>query len=729
MTATPSSDREAPGHWQVGEFRLDPAANELAGPGRAAVRIEPRVMALLLRLAREPGAVVGREALIEAVWSRRMVNDEVLSRAIADLRQVLGDDSRAPRYIETIPKSGYRLIAPVSRGAPSGSAPAPLGPGGPAPAALARRLSPATRILAVSLCVLLVLLAAAAYWGVRRGGQMQRLPQGDLLPALTATLQEAQPLTAEQGMEISGRLSPDGRALVYTLVRNGQSVLRWMDLSTRRGHTLDTGPGNAAHALFTPDGRAILFAQGSASGCRLRRLALGPDGTAAPGGVQDLWPCPDGVVRRMDLSPDGSALLLSRTAQASLPAGLATLALATGQLRDLTRPTLEEGHDTLPRYSPDGREIAFVRGNSSSRAVHVMPAEGGASRRVSNAAGLVYGIEWLAPGGPLLVSTDWHGTRSLALLDPATRESRLAGARGARFPEARGGWLVYEHAIYQADLFLVRPGEAPQRRHASTRYSSQPVYSPTGDQWAFVSNREGSEGVYLAQAEGEARRLSPTGDHRYMRPAFSRNGQQVLALRSSRLADKSGPQEAVSLDLATGRESVLPLGRNVGWIGQTADGAAWLFAEREGRLLRLWRRPVDGSGAAERLPLPLMNDLRVLGDRLVFSQTGLEGLTVCDLSTLACRPLKVPIGASHDDHWALSEQAVIFATNAQAGAGGRPRALMRQPFSGAAATPFGDLPPTTLGAGLAVHPREREHIVARESEPEIDLMLARWPPR
>ena len=73
-------------------------------------------MALLVRLAQTPGAVVSRETLIDEVWSRRMVNDEVLSRAIADLRGALRDDSRTPRYIETIPKSGYRLIAAVAAG-------------------------------------------------------------------------------------------------------------------------------------------------------------------------------------------------------------------------------------------------------------------------------------------------------------------------------------------------------------------------------------------------------------------------------------------------------------------------------------------------------------------------------------------------------------------------------------------------------------------------------------
>jgi DNA-binding winged helix-turn-helix (wHTH) protein len=102
---------------RIGEFVLDPGPNELRR-GQSVQRLPAKLADLLLRLAAEPGRMVARETLLDEVWERRQVNDEVLSRAIADLRQALGDEARAPRYIETLPKRGYRLVADVGDVAP-----------------------------------------------------------------------------------------------------------------------------------------------------------------------------------------------------------------------------------------------------------------------------------------------------------------------------------------------------------------------------------------------------------------------------------------------------------------------------------------------------------------------------------------------------------------------------------------------------------------------------------
>ncbi len=78
-----------------------------------SVPLEPRVMQLLVRLADRAGEVVSREDLLAAVWPNTVVNDDALTRAISDLRRAFEDDRRDPRIIETIPKSGYRIIAPA----------------------------------------------------------------------------------------------------------------------------------------------------------------------------------------------------------------------------------------------------------------------------------------------------------------------------------------------------------------------------------------------------------------------------------------------------------------------------------------------------------------------------------------------------------------------------------------------------------------------------------------
>jgi Transcriptional regulatory protein, C terminal len=75
------------------------------------------VMQVLLCLAAQAGQVVSKERLLRTVWSDTFVGDDVLTRSISELRRVFGDDVKEPRFIQTIPKSGYRLIAGVSSNA------------------------------------------------------------------------------------------------------------------------------------------------------------------------------------------------------------------------------------------------------------------------------------------------------------------------------------------------------------------------------------------------------------------------------------------------------------------------------------------------------------------------------------------------------------------------------------------------------------------------------------
>src|SRR6186713_3372837 len=114
------------------EFRYEPERRQLAGPA-GEVRLKPLPDRLLRCLLDAPGAVLSREHLIETVWTRREVNDEVLSRAIAELRALLGDDAREPRFVETLSKGGYRWITPVARVDVASSIPADASMRDPAP--------------------------------------------------------------------------------------------------------------------------------------------------------------------------------------------------------------------------------------------------------------------------------------------------------------------------------------------------------------------------------------------------------------------------------------------------------------------------------------------------------------------------------------------------------------------------------------------------------------------
>ena len=97
---------------------VDAAANQVMiknGSGEKITRLEPRVMRVLTLLADRPGEVLTREFLIDAIWPNKFVGEEGLTQAISKLRKAFGDKARKPKFIETIPKSGYRIIADVER--------------------------------------------------------------------------------------------------------------------------------------------------------------------------------------------------------------------------------------------------------------------------------------------------------------------------------------------------------------------------------------------------------------------------------------------------------------------------------------------------------------------------------------------------------------------------------------------------------------------------------------
>jgi len=98
--------------FRVASRLIQPRLNSISANG-VAVRLEPKVMQVLVCLAEHVGDVVEKERLIRAVWADTFVTDDVLTRAISELRRLFEDDAKEPRVIETIPKVGYRLIAPV----------------------------------------------------------------------------------------------------------------------------------------------------------------------------------------------------------------------------------------------------------------------------------------------------------------------------------------------------------------------------------------------------------------------------------------------------------------------------------------------------------------------------------------------------------------------------------------------------------------------------------------
>jgi adenylate cyclase len=98
----------------IAQWAFDPSSRRLLA-GADERRLSPKAADVLEALAETPGRVWSRDALLEQVWPGVIVGEEVLTHAIAELRQALGDDFRDPVFIETVYKRGYRLKCPVAR--------------------------------------------------------------------------------------------------------------------------------------------------------------------------------------------------------------------------------------------------------------------------------------------------------------------------------------------------------------------------------------------------------------------------------------------------------------------------------------------------------------------------------------------------------------------------------------------------------------------------------------
>src|SRR5262245_32382176 len=93
-------------------FRLDPASFRLFR-GDDPVALAPRALALLMLLVARPEVLITKDEIMRLLWSDVAVTDNALTQVVSDLRQALGDDPMSPRYIQTVPRRGYRFIATV----------------------------------------------------------------------------------------------------------------------------------------------------------------------------------------------------------------------------------------------------------------------------------------------------------------------------------------------------------------------------------------------------------------------------------------------------------------------------------------------------------------------------------------------------------------------------------------------------------------------------------------
>jgi TolB-like protein/DNA-binding winged helix-turn-helix (wHTH) protein len=100
------------GDLRIGDWLVQPALNSISRNGTSRT-LEPKVMEVLVCLAQHPGETLPKEQLLSTVWADTFVSDDVLVRSISEIRRAFDDDARESRFIQTVPKRGYRLVVPV----------------------------------------------------------------------------------------------------------------------------------------------------------------------------------------------------------------------------------------------------------------------------------------------------------------------------------------------------------------------------------------------------------------------------------------------------------------------------------------------------------------------------------------------------------------------------------------------------------------------------------------
>lgn len=696
--AAASASPDRIGHPLSNDFRLgsaliQPTLNRVSVDERT-VQLEPKVMQVLTVLAARPGAVVPRQDFLDTVWADTVGDDYLLNRAVSELRKALDDDPQKPAYIETIRKTGYRLIAPIAPArvaslvrptlpaTPAASAvigtsasAATVEPvavtkpdGGIASAAVVpARAGPAptrSRRLAVSLAIAafgLLVVAVLAYllYG-------ERSPAGSPL----AERYDVRPLTSQLGREIDPALSPDGSRVAYVRDggQNGRFALNVQTIGTESVLALTDGEVDDRYPVWMPDGRHLLFVRADANGGSsiLRIPALGGTPTRAHND-------PDAMeIRGLSLAPDGETLVYARRSRTSDSFHLVATKLDDGATRVLTTPPPGSLGDIDPRYAWDGQALVFIRGiNEVTKDLYRLRWQDGELTRLSFDNRKIAGLAWAPDGQHLLYGSSRSGMYQVWALDG--REggtgvpllADLGGETVQQLATAPGvDAIVFEEWTHRAHMRRIELDHGAavigSEQLSSTRWDSNPDFAPDGSRVAFTSNRGGPPGIWIGALDGRsAMEIASLGGAFIERPAWSPDGRTI--------AFDGSPDGRTSIFLVAADGGPLrPFtttdidARSPTW---SRDGSRLYYEANVDGAWRIQAQATAGGAAIEIAPAPAQRPRESLdGAWLYFARPDRPGLwrkATTDLQ--GSEQLIVPDLDPRDwENWALAANGVYY---------------------------------------------------------------------
>jgi len=492
---------------------------------------------------------------LDEVWSDSVVGEEILTRAISELRRIFGDKAREPRFIETIRNHGYRLIEPP---APVGPIPIPLPVTSPAtspatspvfspapePAATispepttatqktGSKFSYSKHLLLPSVIVIVLILAVYSVRnminsGLNTAGSINGFASAKPLTSFPG--REWHPAFSADGTRVafvwSDPDSPDGPATnIFVKQQNSETLLQLTD-----------SPGWVAWPTWSPDGQTVAFVQGESGAGTLSLVS------SLGGAIRHLHPV-SSWVEGVDFAPDGKSLLFASRGEQSGKYGIYQLNLQDLQVQKLPLDDGQRAGDFQPRFAPDGASVAWVGvGLSGHSSLYWAALPDGPVRKVGGDLANLQGLAFAADGRHLIYSASPAGTFNLWRIalnggqDQVPEFIPTPGAFAWNPSVARNsGDLVFEQVQVDQDIWQIRILEKdPWQLETSaflksTRWEYEADFSPDGNEVAFVSARSGSPEVWLADQDGKnLRKLTNLGSAGLTNLRWSPDGQKL----------------------------------------------------------------------------------------------------------------------------------------------------------------------------------------------------------
>jgi Tol biopolymer transport system component/DNA-binding winged helix-turn-helix (wHTH) protein len=490
-----SNSSSPPSGAKFDQFHVDLTSGELLRSG-VRVPIQGQPFQVLRLLLEAEGKVVSREELRQVLWPEDTFVDFELgvNTAVKKLRQALEDSADHPKFIETLPRYGYRFMIPVEWMTGNGdkiSPPSAVQPTGHTDH-YPSWLKIGAGVLFGTVCVATLLLVYLRW--------QPRAEQSVLTPM---------PFTSFPGREAAPTFSPDGNQIAFAWTGDPATGSKGFDLylkvvGSEKLLRLTHHPSEFLFPAWSPDGTQIAFHRlsGADTGLYVVPALGGPERKLRSTHVHNE------TSATISWSPNGKWIAFSDLLSDSRQERVNLLSLETLESRGIPH-VANCLHEGLPAFSHDGKQLAYNCAiNSLEERIYSVAIEGGTPKLITTFAGWPSSKAWTGDDRRLVFTAD-HGTGGelfeLTLANGSYR--KLPFGQGFAWPaiSPKGNKLAFATSSDNINIWrkdLLHPESVGVKIVASTREQSNPNYSPDGKHIAFESTRGGAREIWISDADG-----------------------------------------------------------------------------------------------------------------------------------------------------------------------------------------------------------------------------------